>query len=60
MSADGSVPAVRSSDPADADHVGRLESELRTVVPAGADVGAFGITTALWPAMLLAPDLCET
>lgn len=40
------------------DAVGRIETELTPLLPAGADVLAFGLTTALWPAMLLASVVC--
>jgi hypothetical protein len=41
-----------------ADDVGRLETELGTLLPAGANLVAFGITTALWPLALIAPNAC--
>lgn len=43
-----------------ADYVGQLESELITRLPAGANLLAFGLTTALWPLLLIAPAVCET
>jgi hypothetical protein len=43
-----------------ADDVGRLETELTAQLPAGSDLVAFGVTTALWPLLLVAPDVCET
>ncbi len=43
-----------------ADYVGRLEIELITRLPAGANLVAFGLTTALWPLLLIAPTVCET
>lgn len=41
-----------------ADQVARMESQLQALVPAGADVGAFGLTTLLWPLLLITPDFC--
>lgn len=38
--------------------VGDFESLLRSAVPAGADVMAFGLTVALWPLLIIAPVLC--
>ncbi len=28
----------------------RIQTRLETVLPAGSDIGAFGLTVALWPA----------
>jgi len=33
---------------------------LITRLPAGANLVAFGLTTALWPLLLIAPTVCET
>jgi hypothetical protein len=41
-----------------ADYVGQLESELLVRLPAGANLVAFGVTTALWPLLLIAPTTC--
>lgn len=38
--------------------VERLEDGLRLLVPAGAEVVAFVLTTLLWPMMLIASALC--
>lgn len=40
------------------DTVTRMETELQTAFPAGADVVAFGVTTLLWPILLIAGSLC--
>lgn len=42
------------------DAVDRIEAELTPVLPAGADLIAFGLTTALWPQMLIASFVCGT
>jgi hypothetical protein len=42
------------------DAVTRLEVELQTLLPAGAEVAAFGLTTLLWPLLLLASVGCMT
>ena len=36
----------------------RIQTRLETVSPAGADVAAFGLTTALWPAATQIADAC--
>ncbi len=36
----------------------RIQARLESVVPAGADVAAFGLTTALWPASIQIADAC--
>jgi hypothetical protein len=41
-----------------ADDVARVETRLQTALPAGADLGAFGATTALWPFLLLGHEIC--
>jgi hypothetical protein len=41
-----------------ADYVGQLETELVTLLPAGANLVAFGITTSLWPLLLIAANMC--
>jgi hypothetical protein len=38
--------------------VERMEDGLRPLVPAGAEVVAFGLTTLLWPLMAIASALC--
>ena len=43
-----------------ADYVGQLESALLIRLPAGANLVALGLTTALWPLLLIAPTVCET
>ena len=36
----------------------QIQTRLETVLPAGADVGAFGLTTVFWPASLQIADAC--
>lgn len=36
----------------------RIQSRLETVMPMGADVGAFGLTTVFWPASVELADAC--
>lgn len=36
----------------------RIQARIETVWPTGADVTAFGLTTALWPASLQIADAC--
>ena len=36
----------------------QIQTRLETVLPAGADVGAFGLVTALWPASLQIATAC--
>jgi hypothetical protein len=43
---------------ATADDVQRIETELQTRLPAGAELVAFGVTTALWPVLMIAPEVC--
>ena len=38
--------------------VREMESQVQTLLPAGADLWAFGVTTALWPFLLFAPAVC--
>jgi hypothetical protein len=38
----------------------RIQTRLEKVLPAGADVGAFGLMTALWPAPLQIADACPS
>ena len=38
--------------------VERLEHGLRPLIPAGPEVAAFGLTTLLWPYMVIASALC--
>jgi hypothetical protein len=40
------------------DKVRELREAWNNVVPAGADVAAFGEAAALWPAVLLLPSTC--
>jgi hypothetical protein len=40
------------------EQVARIQTRLESVVPTGADVGAFGLTTALWPASIQIADAC--
>jgi hypothetical protein len=40
------------------EQVERIQTRLERVLPAGADVAAFGLTTALWPASLQIADAC--
>lgn len=40
------------------DAVTRIETQLQPLLPAGADLVAFGVTTLLWPMMLIASVLC--
>jgi hypothetical protein len=42
-----------------ADDVARIEGRLDTRVPAGAELVAFGTTTALWPFLLFGPEICS-
>ncbi len=36
----------------------RIQTRLERVLPAGADVAAFGLTTALWPASIQIAEAC--
>lgn len=38
--------------------VQQLEVQLNRVLPAGAEVGAYGLAALLWPVLLLLPPLC--
>jgi hypothetical protein len=40
------------------DTVTRLGDQWQTLVPAGAELVAFGVTTLLWPLMLIASVVC--
>lgn len=40
------------------EQVEQIQTRLEKVLPAGADVAAFGLTTALWPASLQLADAC--
>jgi hypothetical protein len=42
------------------DKVHQLQEAWNNVVPAGADIAAFGEAAALWPAVLLLPTTCGT
>lgn len=41
-----------------ADETQRIQSRLENVWPAGADIAAFGLTAALWPASIQIADAC--
>lgn len=41
-----------------ADETQRIQSRLENVSPAGADIAAFGLTAALWPASIQIADAC--
>ncbi|HEV7855026.1 MAG TPA: hypothetical protein VGP27_27225 [Mycobacterium sp.] len=41
-----------------ADDVARIEDRLHTRMPAGAELAAFGATTALWPFLLFGHEVC--
>lgn len=41
-----------------ADLVDRFEAQLQTLLPAGANLVSFGVTTVLWPLLLVAPNVC--
>ena len=41
-----------------AGQVGQIEARLSKVMPAGADVAAFGVTAALWPASIQIANAC--
>ena len=41
-----------------ADDVARIETQLETRIPAGADLAAFGATTAAWPFLLFGHEIC--
>ncbi len=36
----------------------RIQARLESVLPAGSDIAAFGLTAALWPASLQIADAC--
>jgi hypothetical protein len=36
----------------------RIQARVETVFPVGADVAAFGLTAALWPASIQIADAC--
>ncbi|OBJ89896.1 hypothetical protein [Mycobacterium asiaticum] len=38
--------------------VERIEARLSVVMPTGADIAAFGLTTAFWPASIPIADAC--
>jgi hypothetical protein len=38
----------------------QIQTRLERVLPAGADVGAFGVMTALWPASLQIASACPS
>jgi hypothetical protein len=41
-----------------ADDVARIETQLQTRVPAGAELVGFGVTTAAWPFLLFGYEIC--
>jgi hypothetical protein len=41
-----------------ADDVTRIESHWETRLPAGSELAAFGVTTALWPFLLFGHEVC--
>jgi hypothetical protein len=41
-----------------AEQTARIQTRLESVLPAGADVAAFGLTVALWPASIQIADAC--
>jgi hypothetical protein len=41
-----------------ADDVARIQDQLTTRIPAGAELAAFGATTALWPFLLFGDEIC--
>lgn len=41
-----------------AEQTQRVQARLENVLPAGADVVAFGLTAALWPASIQITDAC--
>jgi hypothetical protein len=43
-----------------ADDVARIEDRLHTRMPAGAELAAFGATTALWPFLLFGHEVCAS
>ena len=43
-----------------ADDVTRIETQLATRMPAGSDLVAFGVTTALWPFLLVVPPVSSS
>ncbi len=43
-----------------AEQVQQIQTRLEKVLPAGADVAAFGLTAALWPASIEIADACPS
>lgn len=41
-----------------ADRVAAVQTQLQTQLPAGADLVAFGVTTLLWPVLILGARIC--
>ena len=41
-----------------AEQVQLIETQLQTRLPAGADIGAYGLTALFWPAELFGVDVC--
>ncbi|WP_101948702.1 hypothetical protein [Mycobacterium sp. 3519A] len=41
-----------------AEHVALIQTHLQTRIPAGADIGAYGLTALFWPAGLFGVDVC--
>jgi hypothetical protein len=42
------------------EQVQQIQTRLETVLPTGADVAAFGLTVALWPASIQIADACPS
>jgi hypothetical protein len=41
-----------------AEQVATIETHLQTRLPAGSDIGAYGLTALFWPAELFGLDVC--
>jgi hypothetical protein len=41
-----------------AEQVALIETQLQTRIPAGADIGAYGLTALFWPAELFGVNVC--
>jgi hypothetical protein len=41
-----------------AEQVALIETHLQTRIPAGSDIGAYGLTALFWPAELFGVDVC--
>ena len=42
-----------------AEQVRQLETVLQTRIPAGSEIVAYGQISLMWPALLVAPDVCS-